>query len=492
MKLRTLRRQHKWFGIIICFFMLMFCLSGIVLNHRDAVSDMNVSRGCLPGRYHYHKWNGGLMRGTIPYTSASVLIYGNSGIWLADSSGSAVSDFNAGLPQGADFRQIRSVVKTPSGQLLAVSILGLYRYDAEALRWRPVPIPKGEDELLADAVCRNDSLIVAGRSYLYTATAPYTRFARIELKQPADYKGDVTLFRTVWMLHSGELFGLPGRIFVDAIAVILIVICVTGVMFWLLPKYIRRRRERGATAGNAQRLSRFSLLWHDKLGRYTLIFTLFIAVTGWCLRPPVMIPLALTRVPALPASTLDSDNPWNNKLRMIRYDARSGEWLLSTSEGFYSLKNLRSVPVRIAQAPPVSVMGLNVFQRNDTGQWLCGSFSGLYLWDREENRITDYFTGEAAEPVAGPPFGRRAVSGFSCDFSAGPFPVEYYEGTDAVPQPAEMNTLPMSLWNFALEVHSGRIFIGNAATYVYIFLTGLGAVWCLWTGWKIRRRKNRP
>ncbi len=35
-----------------------------------------------------------------------------------------------------------------------------------------------------------------------------------------------------------------------------------------------------------------------------------------------------------------------------------------------------------------------------------------------------------------------------------------------------MNQLPMSLWNVALEAHSGRIFIGSIATYIFIFVMG--------------------
>ena len=35
MKRKTWRKNHKWIGIIITFFLVMFCLSGIVLNHRQ-------------------------------------------------------------------------------------------------------------------------------------------------------------------------------------------------------------------------------------------------------------------------------------------------------------------------------------------------------------------------------------------------------------------------------------------------------------------------
>ena len=61
MKRATWRKHHKWLGIALSLFLLMFCLSGIVLNHRGLVHDIDISRKWLPDRYEYARWNGGLM-----------------------------------------------------------------------------------------------------------------------------------------------------------------------------------------------------------------------------------------------------------------------------------------------------------------------------------------------------------------------------------------------------------------------------------------------
>ena len=53
----TWKKHHKWFGIIFAFFMLMFWLSGIVLNHRELVANINIDRSFLPVDYRYNKWN---------------------------------------------------------------------------------------------------------------------------------------------------------------------------------------------------------------------------------------------------------------------------------------------------------------------------------------------------------------------------------------------------------------------------------------------------
>lgn len=68
---------------------------------------------------------------------------------------------------------------------------------------------------------------------------------------------------------------------------------------------------------------------------------------------------------------------------------------------------------------------------------------------------------------------------------------DYYDGTTIIAQPSSMNYLPMSLWNVALEIHSGRFFIGNIATYIFIFVMGILAIWCLWSGFYIRLAKKK-
>lgn len=493
MKRTTARRLHKWLGIGVCFFTLMFSLSGIILNHRAAVAEVSVDRRWLPAHYRYTAWNGGLLRGTVACTfsndATGILLYGDGGVWRTDTTGTSFADFNKGLPHGADYRHIRNAVQTPDGSLFAVSILGLFRHAGKA-GWQPVALSETDGELLTDAACHGDTLLVAGRSFLYVSVAPYASFRKIQLAAPAGFRNDVSLFRTVWLLHSGALFGLPGKLLADAVAGVLVLLCLTGLLYWLLPMRLRRRHRKGRRAPATAALTRTTLRWHDKAGRATIALTLLLTVTGWCLRPPVLIGLAQARVPAPPGTALRSDNPWDDKLRAIRRDDRCGDWLLSTSEGFYALKGPDATPVPVNAAPPVSVMGVNVLQTNEAGQWLCGSFSGLYVWDRQQGTVTDYFTGRPAGRRAGPPFGKRAVAGFSRDFRGREMVVEYDGGTADLPQPAGFETLPMSLWNVALEVHNGRIYMGFAATYVFVFIMGLAIAGCLWSGWRVRRRSR--
>lgn len=490
MRRSTWRKHHKWFGLIFTFFMLMFCVSGIVLNHREAVSDVDVSRKWLPSSYRFDRWNNGLLRGSLRYAHAdSIFLYGSNGIWMTDSVMNTVLDFNDGLPSGTDRRNIRAVVQTADKTLFAVSPFALYKRDGK--KWEEICLPDRQEERLSDLTLAGDTLVVTGRSYLYISTFPYHGFRKVEIKAPADYDGKVSLFRTVWLLHSGELFGTFGKLLMDGVAVVIIVLCISGVLYWQLPGVIRRLREKGRNVSACTSLLKESLNWHDTVGRYTFLLLMWVAFTGWCLRPPVLIALVYGKVPPVPGSMLDEDNAWNDRLRMTRYDRECGDWLLSTSEGFYSLSSLDAVPVKEEKTPPVSVMGLNVWQKDGEGRWLAGSFSGMFVWDRTDGKVLDFFIGDEVHEVSGPPFGKRAVSGCISGISSVPFIVEYEKGTDSVPMPEEFSALPMSLWNLALEIHTGRIYtLLGKGTLVYIFFAGLAAMWCIYTGFVIRKKKN--
>ena len=62
------------------------------------------------------------------------------------------------------------------------------------------------------------------------------------------------------------------------------------------------------------------------------------------------------------------------------------------------------------------------------------------------------------------------------------------------PQPRELNEMPYSLWQAALELHAGRLyspFLGKWGTELFIFFLGLASIIVLVTGLRSRRRKRK-
>ena len=104
----------------------------------------------------------------------------------------------------------------------------VYQWDGK--KWVLFALP-GNEERIADITLDKDSLgiIAMSRSAIFEI-APAKNMAmsssnnkriikRHIIAQPKDYIPETTLFKTVWTLHSGEYFGLAGRLVVDAIAI---------------------------------------------------------------------------------------------------------------------------------------------------------------------------------------------------------------------------------------------------------------------------------
>ena len=119
--------------------------------------------------------------------------------------------------------------------------------------------------------------------------------------------------------------------------------------------------------------------------------------------------------------------------------------------------------------------------------------------------MTDYFTDEPVQQNFGPPVANIAVTGFSDDLAFADEIVfdlgsgartKTEEHLDLVPMPEMMVKQPMSLWNFALELHVGRCyypFLGPFSA-LFVFLSGLLLSLLLISGFVIRHKtkKKKP
>lgn len=498
---RRLKKWHKWVGLVFTFFLLMFAVSGIFLNHRGTFASCDIPRRLLPPGYRYDNWNNGSVRGTFPLAADSLLVYGNNGIWLTDTLHRSFAPYGEGMKRGADNNSVTNIVRTSDGNVFAATTFDLYRYIPSRHAWQHVEELDAGERLSDIDADDSGRLAVMGRSHIFIAEAPYTDFEKIELPAPEGYDNSTTWFRIIWTLHSGELFGIPGRLFVDLIGVLTIVLCITGIVLLICPGIIRRRNKRNRSTKRSVSLMRGSMTWHNKAGSWFLFFLLLIAVTGMCLRPPLMLAVVRGKTAPPPGSALDSPNPWHDKFRALRYDRYTHDWLLYASGGFYTIGDFTDTPVRLAGAPPVSVMGVNVLHQQDSTQWMVGSFSGLYRWNRSEGRSYDAFTSEEYVRRGGMPVFGHAVSGYSDDFADGPFAFEYSKGARSLHGDADFAVMPedfadgrMSLWHLSLEVHVGRIYanlFGSIISNLWVFLSGTLFIVILLTGYILYRRTFR-
>lgn len=528
----TWKKYHRWFGLILSVFMLVFCVSGIILNHRQLFTDCDVSRSILPPAYHIQNFNNGVIKGSIRIdghadlasaggikaSDDSILAYGYGGIWLTDTKMKSWKDFNKGLPENVDGRNIRNMVQTKNGEIWCAATMDVYRFDGK--EWKMFPLADNEERITDITLTKDSTSIIAmTRSAVYEisgkktdaanektdaanekrdAISEKTNVTRKIIGQPEGFIPEVTLFKTVWHLHSGAFFGLTGRLVVDAIAIVLIILSITGIILFILPYRIRRQKRLQARE-KMQKLGKqmvFNAKWHNKLGSTTIILTLWLAITGMCLRPPLMIPLAMNKT----TEKVKDGNVWHDKLRAIRWDAAEGNWLVSTSEGFLRVdEHFQHKPILLnkEKAPKVSPMGVTVFESDGKGGWLVGSFSSMFRWYPEKNLIVDYFTGKQNIEKSMIPISNHLVSGYSKDFFGGKEVIfDYSKGAsldETASTPELLSATPMSLWNVALELHVGRCyspFLGPLSD-LFVFISGLLITLVLLSGYIILHRRKK-
>lgn len=531
-KVRRWRKWHKWFGLFFSFFLVPFIVSGILLNHRETIKSIDVSRSWLPADYRLKNWNQGTVRGTLRLGPDRVLLYGENGAFLSDDALTEIRACVEGLPGGAERRSFVDVARTSKGALFGVTPYDVYSFDPAREQWRALPLTPSADDRFTSAAVSGDTLVVQSRSLLYVAVPPYRRFEVVSLSAPqTGAPGRLTL-RTVWRLHSGELFGTAGRLCVDVLGLALLALCVTGLVLTFSPRWIRRFRASRRRVG---RFSRFSLRWHNRIGVVTLVFVFTLTLTGMFLRPPLLIGIAGRSHAPLPFTAEDSPNAWWDELRMLRRDTARGEWLLYTAHGFYVTPSLFQAPRRLASPPPTGVMGPNVLRQVGRDEWLVGSFAGLFRWHRPSGGCYDLTRDcpYVAPRRAGIPDFTHSVSGYSDDFRGRPLVfdynrgVEYVSSVDGSHRSAEKSHLSaktsdvssktsdfsvsgstsasaprpmppmsprldgrMSLWRLALEVHTGRIytFLPRILVQLFIFLSGLFFLSVLISGYVVYRR----
>ena len=566
----TWKKYHRWFGLVLSVFMLVFCVSGIILNHRETFSGCEVSRKWLPSSYHIRNFNNGVVKGTVVKNSGSlaisegssdsILVYGCAGVFLTDYQLSTWHDFNAGLPKSIDERNVRHLVKAKDCSLWCAALRDVYRYDEVRKQWKKVELPGNEDRIMDVALAKDSMQVIAltrSRIFEITPTEGKYRVTSKFILAPKNYEPKTTLFKVVWHLHSGELFGLPGKLVVDAIALVLIVLSITGIILFILPYGIRKMKSEERRAGEVKseerrvknpnavrtRMKRlgkqfaWNMKWHNKIGYVTIVLTLWIAITGMCLRPPLMVPLVLGKIPQ---AVGEDGNVWQDKLRAIRWDATHGDWLVSTSDGFLRVDEKFSQAPKMLPAdecPKLSPMGVTVWESDGKGGWIVGSFRGMYRWvpaklasdttilankkmdknqtDRyqadsyqtDHYQILDYFTGKPSVETSMIPISDNLVSGYSENlFDWGPLVFDFAKGVedanglvlDIMDEKGSMSDLiceiaPMSLWNVALELHVGRCyspFLGPLSD-LFVFLSGLLITLVLLSGYIISHRRKK-
>ncbi len=473
------------------------------MNHREFFSGIDVARTALPNDFQYNNWNNGALKGSLIINKDSILVYGNIGVWQTDSAFEEYSSFNAGFPKGMDNRKIFDVHRSENGNLYAATHFGLFAYSDKDAKWTKFSLNADIKRFVAiESV--GDSIYALNRSYLFKGQdlGSKTIFQKVEFEKPPGYEKEVSLFETIWQIHSGEILGLPGKLFVDLLGIITLFLSLTGIIYFFFPGWIKKRKGKSRESTRIIKINNWSLKWHNHIGAWTFAVLIILFFTGMFLRPPLLIAIANAKVAPVKYSHLDQSNPWYDKLRDLLYDSDENIFLLSTSEGMYymSANNTHVLPFEIQ--PPVSVMGINTLQPFSEGAYMVGSFSGLFLWHPSNPQIYNYAQGTNYQgSSSGRPIGDYKVTGLITDTDGYEYLVEYNAGIIPLHHNKQFPKMPenildeskMSLWNLSLEIHTGRFFQSLVGDFYILIvpLTGLTGIMVVLSGYLLWRKRYR-
>ena len=500
--LKFFKKYHKWLGIVASLFLLVFSISGIVLNHRSLFSSVDVSRTIMPVEYQYKNWNNASVRSSIQISPDSVLVYGNMGIWLSQPELKTFSKFTNGFPKGIDHKKTCKIFKDSKGRLFAGSLFGLYQYNTSSQIWNKILLPQIDNPRIVDIIEKDGELWFLTRSEILKTTN-LNQFSIFYLPEPEGYDNKVSLFKTFWLIHSGEIIGFTGKIIVDIIALIFIFLTLTGLFFFFNKRKLKKKKVRNPKAIKSR--NRFYLIWHNRIGWASLVFLLITTVTGMFLRPPLLIPIAESKVGKIPYTHIDTPNPWYDQLRRIYVDESKDRVMIATIKGmYYSDNNFRTKLKAFTVQPPISIMGVNAFEKVGENQFLVGSFEGLFLWNTESGLIYDYIDKKPyIKPIKrGAPIGKYLVAGYFKDHQNQEYIFDFNKGLlnsellDPMPKQI-VEASPISLWNMAVEYHTGRIYkIVLGSSYILVVpIIGLMNIFIMISGfivwWKRYRNKTQ-
>ena len=474
------------------------------MNHRELISAIDISRKLLPRKYHIENWTNGALKSTLIINPDSILAFGNIGVWVTDSYYQKYNSLNSGFKNGMDNRKIYDVHLTNDGNLYAATHFGLYSFNPDKKKWTQLPLDVNNKRFVAIESI-GDTLYALNRSYLFKGLSEgsKTSFNKIELPPYSGFNDKVGLFETIWQIHSGEIFGIPGKIYVDILGLLTIFISLSGIIYFFFPRWIKRRKKRNTGSGRIIEINRWSLRWHNRIGAWVFAFLAILFFTGMFLRPPLLIAIASAKIKALPYTHLDQANPWYDKMRGLLYDKEKDILLLSASEGMFYMSAADLQPIKYSYQPPVSVMGINTFEKINELEYMIGSFSGLFRWNPEGPVVYNIINGQIYnESGGGRPVGDIKVSGTFYDHRGGLLLVDYDNGVIHVnntelhfpPMPENiLDVSGISLWNLALEFHTGRIFEPLLGVFYVLLvpLTGLTAFIVVISGYLLWRKRFR-
>ncbi len=490
------RWLHKYVGLFFLLAFLFVAATGVLINHPSLISSWSVPATWLGESYQYTNWNRFSFRDSIITDTGGLFIGGKMGVWYSPGPGSAFKELNTGLPDSFYLRDINTLLEVNyrgEKRLFAGGRSGLFFRDPNVEAWQPVSGVEGVE--IVDLL-ENKGLIMAFSPHgCYTAPVlqetPDFKRKTVQIDSSGQW---VPGYRILFELHSGKLFGLPGRLLADMTALLLVFLCLSALYIWYIPW---RKRNCKKKVKMKKRWLRTLYSYHLKVGIWIAFFLLLIAGSGSFIRPPLI--LFSSMIP-IPQEALAGETPEILKAAI----SGDGDLVLATRDGWYKGASSFNPPLQVVTPPvPVFGMGTTVLEPLKDRQLLVGSFSGIYKWNVGEGTGVDLAGNKAPEKAGLMPGDVMAAAAIIqdgrftgyADYKRGLLKVDNTPILDR-PFPTAKVKNRSSLYHFLFELHNGRILRDAIGAWyiLYVPLVGMALILVVFTGvfdW-LKRKKLFP
>jgi hypothetical protein len=483
---------HKYIGLLLLVFLIWMSISGILLNHPDLISGLDVPEVFIPRQYLIDNWERGAINTAVfsKQHPATVITAGKMGVWRSNDSGRSFRSFmGKGFADHKYDQKTSSILMTSvQGKELIVACTygGVYYRQLNQDTWHKAQLPDDEERPMKALVARSKLFLFTESNVYSSELNPDVLEFKIE-HVPRNGANNVTMIKLFFDLHGGEVWGLPGKLLFDLVGILLIVLCVTAFYTWYYPKKLKLRlRWKIKNRRKNPRVFKFLLKYHLDFGIWSAAILLLMSVTGLFMRPPLLVAIANDTVSASMYSGPLPDNPWHKKIRNAAYDPASDSFIIDCRDGVYQGPADFSRSFKFKPLPvPVFVMGATVMECDSTGILRLGSFNGLYRIHMKSKAAVDDIHGTVPQNVSALRPGKYILTGYFATPDSAEFITTHDGGLlhlygnsrfGPFPMPDELRlNQSMPLWNYLFELHNGRLFqdlIGNW----YILFVPLGAL----------------
>lgn len=489
--LKKSRWIHKYFGLTLLLFLAWMSISGILLNHPNLIKKISVPAFLIPNNYIPENWNRGTLKNII-YTKElkkdSLLLYGNEGIFIAPQGGFPILPYMQGeFPKAARLKRTNHIwTDTLNHRFLAATNDGLFVCQATKNEWQKISLPDKNIGVLKILVLPKKIVLVSSSAFYLSDYKKELYFEKYIPKKYSEENEKISLVTVFFALHDGSIWGLPGKLIWDLGGIVLFFLCLSAFYIWFYPKKWKRnyKRKKEKTSKTEKNKHKFYFKYHKKLGWYFSILLLIIFVTGMFMRPPLIMALFKSKISEKWYPAVKNPNPWHHKIRNALYDSQSENIVLDCSDGMW-VGSIEKNTTFEEQKIPLSVfaMGATVFEEEQTGSWLVGSFGGLQRYFPKTEKAQKLLKIKPPKQKGMP--GNLLVTSYVKAPDKNYYVLGHYKGLCDLkgnPQP-DVLKMPqiireeykMPLWNFLFELHNARIFKSVLGGF-YILIIPLGGL----------------